>query len=110
MALAARRMPHHAGPARRHRALAWFRLPRQGHESVGHLVGDEGADVGEMVEADVFGGAFLGGEDFEKLSFPRFDGAVVACLGRGRGEVIWLGLGVPGGIVKEALRNACSAS
>ena len=36
MALAARRMPHHAGPARRHRVLAWFRLRRQGRESVGH--------------------------------------------------------------------------
>jgi hypothetical protein len=59
-------MPHHAGQARRHRVLAWFRLPRQSRESVGHPVGDEGADVGEMVEADVFGGAFLGGEDFEK--------------------------------------------
>jgi hypothetical protein len=47
----------------RHRVLAWFRLPRQGRESVGHPVGDEGADVGEMVEVDVFGGAFLGGED-----------------------------------------------
>jgi hypothetical protein len=40
VALAARRMPHHAGPARRHRVLAWFRLPRQGRESVGHPVGE----------------------------------------------------------------------
>jgi diadenylate cyclase len=28
VALAARRMPHHAGSASRHRVLAWFRLPR----------------------------------------------------------------------------------
>ncbi|GAA0506591.1 hypothetical protein GCM10010167_78170 [Paractinoplanes deccanensis] len=46
----------------------------------------------EMVEADVLGGAFLGGEDFEKLSFPalmerwlpasgwgRLSGSVWAC-------------------------------
>ena len=47
VALAARRMPHHAGQARRHRVLAWFRLPRQGRESVGHPVGDEGAEWGD---------------------------------------------------------------
>ncbi len=39
MALAARRMPYHAGPACRHCVLAWFRLPRQGRESVGHPAG-----------------------------------------------------------------------
>jgi hypothetical protein len=32
-------------------------------EGVGHPVGDEGADVGQVVQADVLGGAFLRGED-----------------------------------------------